>query len=327
MARSCALLVSAPEPSSPTRLDLITADRHSPRRSDFGHSEPVAREADGPIGGIGETALGAAEMRAEESLRPDRLFEDPYAAAFVAAAPPLFPDLPAAIDDPEIAALRDAFFTDIVVRTRFYDEYVTTACAHGCRQFVFLAAGLDTRAYRLSWPKGTQVFELDLPEVLAFKKRVLEAQAANPRCARIALAVDLRDDWAVQLRRAGFDADTATAWLAEGILAYLPNHDAERLLNTVSELSATDSQLACEHNEFADDSTLTNARAIPAMHQLTSMWDGGLNQDTAEWLRHRHWNVDTHDRGGLANRYGRQAPTDSGTDLLTATRPDRTPHP
>jgi methyltransferase (TIGR00027 family) len=293
----------------------------------FGHSEAVAREEDGPVGGVGETAVGAAEMRAEESLRPDRLFEDPYAAAFVAAAPPLFPDLPEATSDPEIAALKDAFFTDVVIRTRFYDEYVTTACAHGCRQVVLLAAGLDTRAYRLSWPHGTQVFELDLPEVLAFKQRVLEAQAADPRCTRVALAVDLRDDWATQLRRAGFDDHTATAWLAEGILAYLPNHGAERLLSTVSELSATGSQLACEHNEFADDSTLSSARAIPAMRQLTSMWDGGLNQDTAEWLRHRHWTVDTYHHAGLANRYGRQAPTHSGTDLLTATVPEKPARP
>jgi methyltransferase (TIGR00027 family) len=282
----------------------------------------VASQSGGPVGGVGETALGAAEMRAEESLRPDRLFDDPYALAFVAAAPPIFPDLPSVADDPGIAALKEAFCTDVVIRTRFYDEYVTKACAAGCRQVVLLAAGLDARAYRLNLPNDVQVFELDLPEVLAFKNRVLADHRARPRCARVAIGVDLREGWAAQLRRAGFDADATTAWLAEGILAYLSNHDAERLLGTIVELSATGSQLACEHDEFASDSTLTSASAIPAMQQLTSMWGGGLSEDTSEWFRQHHWNVDTYDHVGLAARYGRPAMS-NGTDLLTAMSPGK----
>ena len=83
--------------------------------------------------GVSETALGAAEMRAEESRRPDRLFDDPLAAAFVAAAPPLFPDLPSVDDDPELAALKDSFLAGMAIRTRFYDDHLVVACTAGCR--------------------------------------------------------------------------------------------------------------------------------------------------------------------------------------------------
>jgi methyltransferase (TIGR00027 family) len=261
-------------------------------------------------------------MRSEESLRSDRLFDDPYAAAFVAAAPPLFPDMPSISDNPEIAALKDAFSADIVVRTRFYDEYLAAACAQGCRQVVLLAAGLDTRAFRMDWPTGVRIFELDLPEVLTFKDQVLERQRAQPRATRIALGVDLRDDWPARLTAAGFDPDARTAWLAEGLLAYLSNDNAVRLLTAIGELSASGSNLSCEHDEFASDSTLTRALAIPAMQQVTSMWGRGLSQNTAEWLRQHHWRVQTYGRSSLARKYGRSTQQDSGSDLLTATRLD-----
>jgi O-methyltransferase involved in polyketide biosynthesis len=136
------------------------------------------------LDGVSETALGAAEMRAEEREQPDPLFDDPYAAGFVAAAPPLFPDLPSLEDDPQLSALKDAFLAEIAIRTRFYDDYLLSACAAGCRQIVILAAGLDARAFRLDWPAGVQVFELDLPNLFAFKEQVLDEQHATPRCAR-----------------------------------------------------------------------------------------------------------------------------------------------
>jgi O-methyltransferase involved in polyketide biosynthesis len=157
------------------------------------------------LSGVGETALGAAMMRARESLRPDRLFDDPYADAFVAAAPEAFADGPADSDNGALAALEAAFSSAVVVRTRFYDDYLLAACAAGCRQVVLLAAGLDTRAFRLNWPDRVRLFELDLPEVLAFKEGVLARRRAAPRCARTALPVDLREDWPAQLTDAGFE--------------------------------------------------------------------------------------------------------------------------
>lgn len=119
--------------------------------------------------GVGKTALGVALVRAHESHRPDRLFDDPYAAAFVAAAPTRFPGRPRRLPTraPGVGA---AFAASAVLRTRFFDDYLRQAAATGCGQVVLLAAGLDTRAYRLAWPAGTHLFELDLP-------------------------ADLRDDW------------------------------------------------------------------------------------------------------------------------------------
>jgi methyltransferase (TIGR00027 family) len=276
-----------------------------------------------PSGGVGATALGAAEMRAEESVRPDRLFDDPYAAKFVAAAPPLFPELDSIADDPEIAALKAAFSADIVVRTRFYDDFLARACTAGCRQVVLLAAGLDTRAFRLDWPAGVRVFELDLPDVLAFKDAVLQRERALPTCARTAVAVDLREDWPTHLTAAGFEPHARAAWTAEGLLPYLSNDDAVRLLTSIGELSADDSQLAFEHDEFAEHSTLTRARAVEAMHEVTSLWEGGLREHAPDWLREHDWRVQTYDRATLARNYGRETTDNSTAGFLTATRSRR----
>ncbi len=135
--------------------------------------------------GVGKTALGVAQIRAHESQRPDQLFDDPYAAAFVAAAPTAFPDTfpgrAEAAADP-LAGVGAAFAVSAVLRTRFFDDYLRQASAAGCGQVVLLAAGLDTRAYRLPWPADTRLFELDLPAVLDFKERVLHHAAAVAGC-------------------------------------------------------------------------------------------------------------------------------------------------
>jgi methyltransferase (TIGR00027 family) len=277
-------------------------------------------ESNDAPGGVGATALGAAEMRAEESLRHDRLFDDPYAAAFVAAAPPLFPEMASISEDPEIAQLKAAFSTGIVVRTRFYDDYLSTACTAGCRQVVILAAGLDTRAFRLDWPTGVRIFELDLQEVLAFKEAVLGQPGAEPRCVRTTVGVDLRDDWPARLFDAGFTPHTRTAWLAEGLLAYLSNDDAARLLTLIGELSSVGSRLSFEYDEFAEDATLSQARAAPVLHEVTSMWEGGLDDNAADWLRGRGWEVSTSERSALAKEYGRPTPDTSTAGFLTAIR-------
>jgi len=145
--------------------------------------------------GVSQTALGAAEMRAEESRRPERLFDDPFAQAFVAAAPPLFPGVPSVADDAALTGLVAASVAGMAVRTRFYDEYLLAACADGFRQVVLLGAGLDTRAFRLDWPAGVRLFELDLPELCAFKEEVLAQEDARSRCSRQVVAVDVREDW------------------------------------------------------------------------------------------------------------------------------------
>src|SRR4051812_9440004 len=198
----------------------------------------MVEESDDTPGGVGETAIGAAMMRARESLRDDPLFDDPFAAAFVDAAPPVFEDGPTSDDDPELATLEAAFEDAVSVRTRFYDEFVLDAAASACHQVVLLGAGLDSRAFRLTWPADVRLFELDTPEVLTFKERVLSSTGATPRCDRTTVASDLREDWTIALREAGFDSSDRTGWVIEGVIPYLPDDAAERLLFGVTELSS-----------------------------------------------------------------------------------------
>jgi methyltransferase (TIGR00027 family) len=271
------------------------------------------------LDGVSETALGAAEMRAAESVRPDRLIDDPYAEAFVAAAPPLFADIPSLADEAELAALIVASVTGVAVRTRYFDDFLLSACATGCRQVVLLGAGLDTRAFRLDWPDGVRVFELDLPALFEFKERVLDEQGAVPACAREVIAVDFRDDWSTRLTAVGFDAASLSVWVAEGLLVYLSHEDSVRLLTTVGELSTNDSQLSFDY-EAIDQSMPDQGRVMAGMEEVASMWHGGLNQRPEEWLREHHWEVESSDRLTLAAAFGRDLPDSATSGFLTATR-------
>jgi methyltransferase (TIGR00027 family) len=269
--------------------------------------------------GVGVTALGVAQVRAHEQTRPDRLFDDPYAAAFVAAAPGVLPDRGNPAD-----AVGAAFAVHTIMCTRFYDDYLLAACESGLRQIVLLAAGLDSRAFRLPWPDGVRLFEIDLPDVLAFKHHVLTS--ARPRCARTAVAVDLRGDWATALTRAGFDSALPTAWLIEGLLIYLTDTDADRLLTVVDSLSIPESQLASEYTTSATSGLLDRAGNLPRMRRYSSLWRGGLAGDEADWLREHGWQPTSHALGDLAARYGRPIATMSASSLLSAVRagPPRT---
>ena len=208
--------------------------------------------AEEALRGAGKTALGAAMVRAAESGRADRLFDDPYAQAFLDAAPGAFPRRPGAGEQPAgagpIQAAGAAFYARAAVRTRFFDDYLSAAVAAGRRQVVLLAAGLDARAFRLAWPPGTRVFEVDVPGVLAFKDEVLAGCSAVPRCERVTVPADLRRDWAERLAEAGFGQTGPTAWLAEGVLLYLTAGEAGRLLSRVTALSAAGSRLGFEHS-------------------------------------------------------------------------------
>ena len=128
--------------------------------------------------GVPKTALGVARIRAGESKRADRLFDDPLAWAFVAAMPDAYSDQAERSETAKLIGARVAL--QVVVRTRFYDDYLLAATADGIRQVVLLAAGLDTRAFRLPWPDGTTVFEVDLPETTGFKNDVLIHADAKP---------------------------------------------------------------------------------------------------------------------------------------------------
>lgn len=135
---------------------------------------------------------------------------------------------------------------NMAVRTKFFDEFFLDATRAGIKQAVILASGLDARAYRLQWPAGTVVYEVDQPQVIDFKSRTLAGLGAAPTAERRVVAVDLRDDWPAALRAAGFDPAQPTAWSAEGLLGYLPPDAQDRLLDTITDLSAPGSRLAVE---------------------------------------------------------------------------------
>lgn len=281
--------------------------------------------------GVAKTALGVAVVRARESLREDRLFDDPYAQRFLDAAPGAFPERPTTEEPAEgavegaaglgpLASLGAAFACHGVLRTRFFDDYLLAATAAGCTQVVLLAAGLDTRALRLPWPGEVTVYELDLPEVFAFKEAVLAGCEAAPAPARRTVPVDLRGEWTGELVAAGFERAAATAWLAEGLLLYLTAGECARLLTGVGELSTPGSRLAFEHGGIAGPALLARARGMPAMQRYARLWKGGLGEDAPGWLARHRWRPRIHDRAGFAAAHGRRVPGESGGGFLTAVR-------
>lgn len=198
---------------------------------------------------VGSTALFVATARALEAAKPEPAAVDPYAELFCRAvggdwAAVLNGDLP----DHEL--LSDDFGQHFVnyqgARTRYFDEYFSGVVAAGVRQVVILAAGLDSRAFRLTWPAATTIFELDQPQVLGFKSYVLSQRGIRPTAERREVAVDLREDWPQALRDAGFDPNRPSAWIAEGLLIYLPAVAQEQLFAGIDGLAASGSHVAIE---------------------------------------------------------------------------------
>jgi methyltransferase (TIGR00027 family) len=182
---------------------------------------------------VADTGVLVAAIRARESAREDPLFTDPFAATLAG---------PAGMEMLErmVAAVGEQSTAQIVVRTRFWDEALLRA-THSATQVVILAAGLDARAYRLPWPPGTAVFEVDQPPVISAKNSLLAAEL--PRCRRVAVGVDLADDWVAALTSAGFDRSAATVWLIEGLLQYLEEPAVHSLFAHIDALSAPGSVL------------------------------------------------------------------------------------
>jgi methyltransferase (TIGR00027 family) len=263
------------------------------------------------LSGATKTALGAARTRAEESRRPDRIFEDPFAELFLAAAGPALPDRPTE----GVGAL---LALHVTIRTRFYDGYLDGA---GCRQVVLVAAGLDARAYRLAWPPGVRLFEIDLPEVLTFKDGVLSEHGAEPRCERVPLVADLRGEWPAALVAAGFRPEEPTAWLVEGLFIYFSAEEAAGLLTAVSGLSAPGSRLAFEHGDMARSPLIARVRDLPTMSQFAAMLKGGLGAEAPNWLERHGWQVEIHKFADVAASAGRPIPDTSYGGFITAVFP------
>jgi methyltransferase (TIGR00027 family) len=177
------------------------------------------------------TARMMAAMRARESERPDRLFEDVWAARL--AGPEAFARV-----DAQLTPQDQAY---VAVRTKFFDDFFRQ---HPLPQVVLLAAGLDTRAYRLPWPAQTSLYELDQPEVMAYKTTLLQ-EAVAP-CQHHLLAADLTQPWAERLLAAGYRPEQPSIWLMEGLLMYLTAAQVGELLATVSQLATVGSWLGLD---------------------------------------------------------------------------------
>ena len=203
---------------------------------------------------VGSTAVLVAAARAAETDQPDPLIRDRYAKMLVeGVGTGMWEHM---LDESMVDRLKDIdaemalIFTHMrnyqAVRTHFFDAYFAAAAEAGVRQIVILASGLDSRAYRLEWPSGTVVFEIDQPKVLEYKAATLAAHGAQPSATRHEVAIDLRFDWPAALKAAGFDPAKPTAWLAEGLLMYLPSDAQDRLFEQVTALSAPGSRIAAE---------------------------------------------------------------------------------
>ncbi|MEN6603888.1 MAG: SAM-dependent methyltransferase, partial [Bryobacteraceae bacterium] len=189
---------------------------------------------------IGSTAVVVAQMRAVESSRPDRVIEDPLAAELVAAA-----GIPG-VDSVGLSTIQSVpmlsrIYAAVVHRTRFLDDHLLDAIGSGCGQVVVLAAGLDSRAFRLGC--AATFFEIDLENVLEFKEPVVATKELGAT-RRTVIAEDLTDkSWTDKLITAGFDPSVQTAWIAEGILMYLTDTQNDALMAAIAGLSVAGSYL------------------------------------------------------------------------------------
>lgn len=251
---------------------------------------------------VGSTATMVAAQRVLSHR--EGLIDDPYAEPLVRAVGldffvrALDGEISLETVDPRFNTRRAA--EGMSVRTRHFDRMFTDAVDAGVRQAVILASGLDARAYRLPWPTGTIVFELDQPDVIAFKSNTLAALGAEPTADRRAIAIDLREDWPKSLLDNGFDPTKPTAWSAEGLLIYLPPEAQDLLFDRIHELSAPGSRLATEHipnvSMFADERSREIAERLQAYGQNIEMGEliyHGERNDVVEYLTNRGWDVTT----------------------------------
>ena len=275
---------------------------------------------------VGATATMVAAARAQATNDPKPLINDPFARPLVEAVGiDLLTRMVrgevtlAELDDEQTRGVR-RMKDNMAARTKFFDEFFLTATgggnsaeatgggnsaeatAAGIRQVVILAAGLDARAYRLPWPAGTVVYEIDQPEVIAFKTTTLTGLGAEPTADRRTVAIDLRQDWPTALRAAGFDPDRPTAWIAEGLLGYLPPDAQDRLLDNITALSAAGSRFATEsiagRDDLDEEAIKERMKAVSARWRehgfdldMTELIYFGDRNEAAEYLKSHGWQI------------------------------------
>jgi methyltransferase (TIGR00027 family) len=245
---------------------------------------------------LGATARWTAAVRARESARQDRLLYDPWAAALAGQE-----------GESWIEGRSEASIVPIVLRTRFFDDALQRMVLQdGIRQVVLMAAGLDTRAFRLNWPAGTRLFELDQAPVLKYKEQILRSAGAQPACERQTIEADLTASWQERLVQAGFDPGRPSGWLLEGFLFYLPDDSLVRVLDEVTAMTAPGSWLGFD---IVNRNTLTSPwtrQWIQMQADSGAPWIGWLD-DPEGFLYARGWQASLTQPGEEGTNFGRWA--------------------
>lgn len=285
---------------------------------------------------VGATATWVAACRALAGRQPGALIDDPLADPLVRAVGAEFfiRVLDGEITDEtgglDADADLDAEFNlqrmvnVMAVRTRFFDDFFVDATASGIRQAVILASGLDSRPYRLAWPAGTVVYEVDQPAVIEFKSTTLARLGAQPTAERRTVSVDLRDDWRSALRDKGFDESRPSAWSAEGLLMYLPPQAQDRLFDAVTTLSAPGSRLATEYHDGGTPDLLERRAKVMARRwgqfgfdvDLSTLVYRGDRTPAAQYLTAQGWQVSTRTRADMFAEAGLPVPPGRSLESL-----------
>ncbi len=278
---------------------------------------------------VGATATMVAAGRAMATRDPRGLIDDPFAEPLVRAVGlDFFTKMmdgeldPAAFENASPARLQ-AMIDGMAVRTKYFDDYFIEATGSGVRQAVILASGLDSRAYRLPWPSGTVVYEIDQPQVIAFKTTTLASIGAEPTAVRRTIPIDLRADWPTALRAAGLDTAAPTAWLAEGLLIYLPPDAQDRLFDNITGLSAPGSTVATEFVPGIVDFDADRVREMSGPFRehgvdidMASLVYAGERNHVVDYLRATGWDVEGVTRTELFGRNGLDVPPPENDDPL-----------
>jgi methyltransferase (TIGR00027 family) len=227
------------------------------------------------------TAQFTAKARAIESQRPDALFHDPWAELFAGRA-----------GDAWLARQKTAYpGLPLILRTRFFDDFFAERMGDASlRQVVLLAAGYDTRAYRLAWPEGTRLYEIDQPAVLAHKEGLLQREGATPRCERVAIGVDLASDWSASLLAAGFTPGSPSVWLLEGLLMYLTQTEAEAVINSIARLTTQNSWIGLDLLNLATLTSPWTQERVARLAQRGMPWQFAID-DPRAWLASLRWDA------------------------------------
>jgi methyltransferase (TIGR00027 family) len=266
---------------------------------------------------VGVTATMVAAARALATRSPNPLINDQFAEPLVrAVGVDFFTKMaggelqPRELDDDTAKGLR-RFADAMAIRTEYFDNFFDNATAAGIRQAVILASGLDSRAYRLAWPAGTVVFEVDQPQVIDFKTATLAELGAQPTADRRTVAIDLRNDWPAALKDAGFDPARPTAWIAEGLLGYLTAEAQDRLLEQITALSAPGSRFATEG--LLDVNNVSEHELRRRMQRQAERWrNHGFELDMAALV----YFDDRTDAGTYLTNLGWKTVSTSTTELL-----------